>query len=761
MDDKPFHLGNPAFPVPAMDTPSSAEDVEAAPRPSYPETTIPLSVRNETDSVAHTHTAVHHEHAGALLQSSDLSHGQIGLQTIQPSALTVGDDVLTPPGSVRLGPAEFAVALPMDSRVKDDYEKVLTKGASTIDDFLLPSSTPSSQAAYPDHREPLRSKVYELITRLNNVCTHPDLNVYEHLDMTGADLGKQALWAEYSSTKFLFLGYFIELASAHELHIIIAVQNDKKQNVVEQYLRGRGFVYTRPREQMGENSEVSLARGSLSFGVHSSGNIRDMFRAPSAIFVFDATFNPKSPSVEYLRTTYTRNGGLLPIIWFLISNTCEHIQRCLPDVTEDKRLRLLLRCTDRFHDAVGDLQDEALNVQEDAEEIFHYLTHGSTYWPLPTVEPLDMAFFEALVSAEGSEAAEGSDKASQAAAQKRSLVSSHFFQPFCYSQLTIIQPEHDQEDHISKRAKFDLLLDTTQLSQSTKGPTQSLDQELRSLETNLVQMKETHGAEIEEFKNDLSAWKAQYFDMEKTLGHLQHRFESQRTELHDIRKKNKSLESTVITLQQRPDKSKDDISKLKEERTQLKKELEEVRQELKNGVASLADLETAREEIRLLKKENASLERKAEYERNQAEYTREQYQNASNAAAQAGNESRTLQAENDSLTMKLKNEFNTLRQLTTENDAIRHLTRVEELEIILDNRNELLRKREEELREIRKNRPSTRSTSTQPRSPKWGASSRQTSPVVPGNGNGNGGGGGGGGLPGRGSGLRFSSEALP
>ncbi|KAJ5949011.1 hypothetical protein N7454_002318 [Penicillium verhagenii] len=735
MDDKPFHLGNPALPVPAMDTPSSAEDVEAVPRPSYPETIIPLSVRNETDSVAHTHTAVHHEHAGSLLQSSHLSHGQIGLQTIQPSALTVGDDVLTPPGSVRLGPAEFAVALPMDSRVKDDYEKLLTKGASTIDDFLLPSSTPSSQAAYPDNRELLRSRVNELITRLNNVCTHPDLNVYEHLDVTDADLGRQALWAEYSSTKFLFLGYLIDLASAHELHIIIAAQNDKKQTVVEQYLRGRGFVYTRPREQMGENSEVSLIRGSLSFGVHSSGNIRDMFRAPSAIFVFDAAFNPKSPSVEYLRTTYTRNGGLLPIIWFLISNTCEHIQRCLPDTTEDKRLRLLLRCTDRFHDAVGDLQDEALNVQEDAEEIFNYLTQSSTYWPLPI----------ALVSAGGSEAAEGSDKASphpgsQAAAQKRSL------------------PEHDQEDHITKRAKFDLLLDTTQLSQSTKGPTQSLDQELRSLETNLVQMKETHGAEIEQFKNDLSAWKAQYFDMEKTLGHLQHRFESQRTELHDIRKKNKSLESSVIALQQRPDKSKDDISKLKEERTQLKKELEEARQELKNGDASLADLETAREEIRLLKKENASLERKAEYDRKQAEYTREQYQNASNAAAQAGNESRILQAENDSLNMKLKNEFNTLRQLTTENDAIRHLARVEELEIILENRNELLRKREEELREIRKNRPSTRSTSTQPRSPKWGASSRQTSPVVPGNGNGNGGGGG---LPGRGSGLRFSSEALP
>ena len=291
----------------------------------------------------------------------------------------------------------------------------------------------------------------------------------------------------------------------------------------------------------------------------------------------------------------------------------------------------------------------------------------------------------------------------------------------------------------------------------TKGPSQSLDHEFQSLERNLAQMKNAHAAEKEQIKNDLTEMRLRLQEMEKALSSLQHRYESRTEDLHKTRQERDRLKEAKVSLEQRVERSKEDITKLKEERTQLKGELEEARQELKAGGGTLAELEIAREEIRRLNKENASLERKAEYERNQAEYTREQYQTASNAAAQSGNELRQLREENQNLTRKVEGNAVRLREINNETDSARHLDRIAELELILASREDFLRKKEEELREIRKNRPSTRSTSTQPRSPKWAAGSRPTSPGVN-NGNGNGNGNGNNGLSGRGSTLRFSSE---
>lgn len=161
----------------------------------------------------------------------------------------------------------------------------------------------------------------------------------------------------------------------------------------------------------------------------------------------------------------------------------------------------------------------------------------------------------------------------------------------------------------------------------------------------------------------------------------------------------------------------------------------------------MAELEAAQEEIRRLTKENESLERKAEYEKKQADYTREQYQNASTIAAQSGIEIRQLRNENEELKRKLAGEAIKLKELNIKNDQNTHLSRIAELEATLASREELLHRKEEELRELKKNRPSTRSTSTQPRSPKWAGNSRPTSPSLNNSG-----------LAGRGSSLRFSSE---
>lgn len=131
--------GRPRSPLAMEDkkTPSSVGDIEAAEPASISGAAAHLSVRADTDNVAHSHTAVHHAHSGPLLQPSHMAHADHGLMpTIQPSALTVENVRESSPGALRLGPSEYAVTLPMDSRVKDDYERAITDGAADMRAFL-------------------------------------------------------------------------------------------------------------------------------------------------------------------------------------------------------------------------------------------------------------------------------------------------------------------------------------------------------------------------------------------------------------------------------------------------------------------------------------------------------------------------------------------------------------------------------------------------------------------------------------------------
>lgn len=263
--------------------------------------------------------------------------------------------------------------------------------------------------------------MHEVTTRLNNVTIHPDLNISHHLTFNDSKIENEASWAEYSSSKFYFLGRLVEVASMDDLHIILEVRSEMKQKLVERYLLGKGFKYSRTREEMGGNVEVSLVKESLSFGIHSHDGVRDLIKSPSAIIVLDTAFEPKSPNVQHIRTTYTRNSDLLPVIWLLVSNTCEHIERCLPDLSEPDRLRLLLQYTAHLHDDVGDLQDNALGVFEDVDEVITFLRDKLTSWPLPIIEPLP------IISPEDLESSTPSTDDQVPITQKRSLVCSYCF----------------------------------------------------------------------------------------------------------------------------------------------------------------------------------------------------------------------------------------------------------------------------------------------------------------------------------------------
>ncbi|KAL4804880.1 class II histone deacetylase complex subunits 2 and 3-domain-containing protein [Aspergillus unguis] len=719
----------------ASATPSSVGDIEASEPPTVPETVAPLSVRVDKDT---SHADTIQEPMVESLEESEPTHVSESIQTIQPSALTIGHTEEKLPGSLNLGPSEFAVPLPMDSRVKDDYERVLSESHDFLERLaeLKPQGSEQGQVV---------SSLQQALERLSNAATHPDINVAQHMKDAESNLEQEAAWADYSSAKFLLLSYLIKAASHHDLHLMIAVRGDKSQNVVERYLTGKGFSYTRPREEMGSGTavEVSMIKGVLSFGIQTtrSDGIVETYKPPAALIALDSSLDVKNPSVEHMRTTFVRNGHLLPVLRLIVASSSEHVELCFPGPSSPEHISFLLRYSAQLIDIVGDLQDDALGVHEDADEILNCLLSDNfnASWSLPSIEPLR----EANLS-EDSEL----EEPGQAEAEKEKPA---------ISQAPKRLFTEESSELSSKRPRMDESQDVSQFTASSKDDSQTLDSQIQFLEKNLIKMQTSHAADLKKLRDALAAAESRALKAERDLGMLQHRFEHRKATQHKVEKERDQLLQTKTTIEQRQEKQKDDISKLKDERTQLKQDLEQAREALKSGGGDMAELEKAREEIRRLTKENASLERKADFANKQAEYTREQYQTASNVAAQSGNELRQLREENEALKTKAAGEATRLRELNIQNDEKRHLRRIEELENLLSSREELLHKKEDELREIRKNRPSTRSTSTQPRSPNLNARnlSRPTSPGLNNNNNGST-------FPGRGSALRFSSEmSLP
>lgn len=105
-------------------TPSSVGDIEASEPPSIPETVAPLSVRVDKEP-SHADITKELVPETSLDEAEPQEHEHDNIQTIHPSALSISHTEEKPPGSLHLGVSEFAVPLPMDSRVKDDYEQIL------------------------------------------------------------------------------------------------------------------------------------------------------------------------------------------------------------------------------------------------------------------------------------------------------------------------------------------------------------------------------------------------------------------------------------------------------------------------------------------------------------------------------------------------------------------------------------------------------------------------------------------------------------
>lgn len=221
---------------------------------------------------------------------------------------------------------------------------------------------------------------------------------------------------------------------------------------------------------------------------------------------------------------------------------------------------------------------------------------------------------------------------------------------------------------------------------------------------------------IQQLRSELAESRSSLTRYQSEFARLQHRYETKHNDYHKMRQSlNASLDSNK-RLEHELQRLKQDNAALRDERVGLRNDLEALKEIKKSEDQMQRDLIEAKEEAAKLQKENASLKRQTDQERSQAEYTRIQYQNASSAAAKAAMENKQLEDRIKLLQDQMAGRALELKQMRLNNNEKVHLARIAELEALLDSRERMLGIREEELRELKKNRPSTRATSIQPRS---------------------------------------------
>lgn len=229
---------------------------------------------------------------------------------------------------------------------------------------------------------------------LDNISTHPDLNLINQPVAAAPDVAREASWAEYSSSKFQFFGYFIDVAVNHDLHVIVMAKQGKTIDVLKNYFLGKDFTPFESSDKIGKKDQIAFRKELLSFEIRATNDeqVFPALKRPSLIVALDSSFSVEHPSVQRLRSLSNGVENLVPIVRLLIANTAEHIERCLPPGTDLNRLRQLVHFTVELSDKAGDLQDNALGVQEDAEETLAYLLSdpAAKEWKLPQVEALEI-----------------------------------------------------------------------------------------------------------------------------------------------------------------------------------------------------------------------------------------------------------------------------------------------------------------------------------------------------------------------------------
>lgn len=248
-------------------------------------------------------------------------------------------------GMPLLGRMEFIVGLPMNTEVHNCYQQAVYNLKDAIEAFTRTENPPNAS---------LIQQMKEIVQRLNNFCSHQDLEDEAALNArTNNTAESEAKWAETCSTKFEFLRHFLSYARHKEIKVAILARPGPIQDILETFLRAKKIVFARPTKLRFSDSS---AKGTTSVTLIESGKEGESILVGRAtvIIAMDDSFNASERHIQAFRQHVVRASQLGPVVRLVVANSPEHIQMCIPsNLSETLRMQVLVASVALSRQQVG------------------------------------------------------------------------------------------------------------------------------------------------------------------------------------------------------------------------------------------------------------------------------------------------------------------------------------------------------------------------------------------------------------------------
>ena len=640
-----------------------------------------------------------------------------------------------------LGPNEYALALPCEGKIQSTYSDIIKAKEKSIKKFISRHESIGSANGSPN-RTHQRNEMNEMVQRLHDTVTHMDLGLPGLNTQYSIDSHEHAAYANYAGSKFSFLGHLVDTLKTVGLSIIVMCREGPTQDLLEQYLKMKHISVNR-QDRMARSKSPAPDRINTDFQVEListwSTHEVSIYSRPSLMIAFDASFDSQDPQAARIRARFSeRPPRLMPVIHLLVANSSEHVDRSLPkSLPSPVRLKALVRYTYRASPFLGgttrytrlapdepdirylDFAEQQRGLRKSPERKLSNLANMvmkavlapsfESAWS-EDVPQLDLAELEETPPIRHSGITTRAETPRFAAARSRTPLS-RAGTPSGRKRLLDIDGVLPA---LAKRQRLTPLRDSVEARNDVKESDNQLiclQEIVKKLQVDLQMEKEarrTAEQDRDKVKEQLAEWRRDHAG-------LQRRYEKRMTKCHELDREKDKLVKTIENNKARHQRALDEIVALKEKHAEIQQELAVAREEMKSGGSDLAGLETAREAARTLLAKNTFLEKSLENTRKDFDFTRSQYQNASNQAVELAGQVTELEEDNANLTKQASDEKRRLRELNFHEATNRHLAKITQLELERTSRDKLLRKLEEENRQIKRNRGvQTRGSSVQP-----------------------------------------------
>jgi len=618
---------------------------------------------------------------------------------------------------------EFIVPLPMVGSAIEQYTNTLLYNVAVTRKFCA-KTWPEDSSIYKD--------AVALIQTLRDIALNVDFT-NQTLEKDDANEPRMlSEWYRTISSKFKFLHHFIEAIKEQPIHMVVVWKREGLGTMLENFLTGISIPWA-TADQLSESTDVSNENSLMTTILSADGSGVDNFtKAPDLLITLDQSIDVNEPYIQSLRKLTTNLERLVPVLSLEVLNSIDHIDHSIAaSFTGTQRLRLLLHCAATLRKSAGRLK-EFPPIKDAAIEVARFVSmkESADSWPLPRIGPLDDQEVWGLVQAEVPLPPTPPGKPSSPGRRKRPFDALH-------PPAEDWEVKSEQAKRIRMTPQADQETSPMRIADSTAGPSSNvgktfMDSEEQSLLQEQVEAAKTRAKEQEELAKSkeelLRAEAKRRQELEKTVSELQLRFEDQSKEVRTLKGRVEELETSLAMAQKQRESRDNTIVTLKDEIRILNKDISSARSLLAaSNIPDIATLEGLRMERDAAEEKARKANKRADDAEGLVGYLQEQHAKAGERVLELDQQNEEFRTRLQKVEKTASGEVTKAREMTLQSQAKMLYAENERLKRVVSERERLLQKKEEELKQ-RRIPISTRAGSV-PRSPRIGPASRAGSPA--------------------------------